>query len=198
MNFTISKGFSDAERPQVAALYWEAFAAKLRFVMGPDRTGLRFIAGALNPDFALVARNKDGAILGLAGFKTTDGSLVGGSFMDLARVYGFISTLWRAPLLSLVERDLKDGILLMDGICVAKEARGMGLGTALLDAIKEEAIAQGLQAVRLDVIDSNARARALYSRQGFEAVGQDHTGPFRYVFGFQSSTKMLWRINPQL
>lgn len=197
MNFTISKGFSDAERPRIAALYWEAFAAKLRVVMGPDTTGLKFIENALDPDFALVARNTAGAILGLAGFKTADGALVGGSFMDLVRVYGFFSTLWRAPLLSLVERDLKDGVLLMDGICVAREARGMGLGTALLNAIKEEAMAQGLKAVRLDVIDSNPRAQALYSRQGFKAVGQDHIGPLRYIFGFQSSTKMLCQLTPQ-
>ncbi len=194
MDFTISKGFSDREREQVAALYWEAFAAKLHYVLGPQPKALRFIADQLNPEFALVARGPSGGILGVAGFKTSQGALIGGEMADLARVYGWLSACWRGPLLALVERDLVDGILLMDGICVSAEARGMGLGTALLSAIKDEALVQGLTSVRLDVIDTNPRARALYERQGFEDIGTENLGPLRFLFGFCSSTKMICHV----
>ncbi|MFK7836664.1 MAG: GNAT family N-acetyltransferase [Sulfitobacter sp.] len=192
MDITITKGFAQNERARVAALYWEAFGAKLSSVMGPQDRALSFIAGQLNPRFALIARDIDGVILGVAGFKTAEGALVGGGLRDLARTYGWLSTLWRAPLLAMVERDLADGVLLMDGICVTAEARGHGLGTKLLDAIKHEAARLNLSSVRLDVINTNPRARALYERQGFRALGQEQLGPLRHVFGFSSASKMIF------
>ena len=194
MEFTISRGFSDAERPRIAALYWEAFSAKLSCVMGPQDKALYFLERQVDPDYALVARDAGGAVQGLAGFKTAQGALVGGAMSDLVATYGWLSALWRAPLLSLVERDLSDGVLLMDGICVGVDARGCGLGTALLQAIKDEARARGKTAVRLDVIDTNPRARALYEREGFDAIGTETLGPLRPVFGFRSSTRMLFRL----
>ena len=120
------------------------------------------------------------------------GGLVGGGVRELARVYGGLSALWRAPLLSLLERQIEPGPLLMDGIFVSEAARGHGVGTALLEAIKTHATHNGLFAVRLDVIDTNPRAKALYLRHGFEPAGEEHLGPFRHIFGFKSSTKMIW------
>lgn len=195
MKYTISKGFTQNERAKVAALYWEAFSAKLHYVMGPESKALTFLSGQLNTDFALIARETGGNILGVAGFKTAKGALVGGKISDIARVYGWFSACWRGPLLGLVERDLQDGTLLMDGICVAPQARGLGLGTALLGAIKDETRAQGCTSLRLDVIDTNPRARALYERQGFVATSTEHLGPLRHIFGFASSTKMIWHTN---
>ena len=194
MDFSISRGFTDAERACVAALYWEAFSAKLSRVMGPDANALTFLTAQLNSDFALVARDTEGEILGVAGFKTSQGALVGGNLSDLAKTYGWLSAIWRAPLLALVERDLADDVLLMDGICVSSQARGLGMGSALLVAIKREAREQQLSSVRLDVIDTNPRAKALYMRKGFEAIGTEHLGPLRWIFGFHMSTKMLCRV----
>jgi ribosomal protein S18 acetylase RimI-like enzyme len=191
LDFKITPGFTDEERGRVAALYWEAFSAKLSRVMGPDAKALDFITAQLDPNFALVARGTHGQILGIAGFKTSQGALIGGELGDLARTYGWLSTLWRAPILALVERELTDDILLMDGICVAAQARGLGLGSALLDAILATARKRGLSAVRLDVISTNPRAKALYERVGFEAIGQEHLGPLRLIFGFGSATKVI-------
>ena len=46
-------------------------------------------------------------------------------------------------------------------------ARGQGVGTALLKAIIAEGRRRGYAEVRLDVIDTNPRATALYERIGF-------------------------------
>ncbi|WP_366525452.1 GNAT family N-acetyltransferase [uncultured Ruegeria sp.] len=196
MTISISRGFTAAERPQAAALFWQAFAAKLSRVMGPDDKGSAFFETVLNPDFALVARDLDGQMLGLAGFKTKEGGLAGGSMTDLARVYGWFGAIWRGLILSVLERDLQPGVFQMDGIFVAAEARGQGVGTALLAAIKAQARQAGMTEVRLDVIDTNPRARALYEREGFQAMGQEQTGPFKHIFGFNSATKMCWVVVP--
>ena len=160
--------------------------------MGPDTRALAFFTQIISPEFALVARNQAGAVIGVAGFKTAKGALTSGGMRDIAQHYGWLGALWRGPLLALLERDLADEILLMDGICVDASARGFGVGTALLLAIKNHAQSSGLKSVRLDVIDINPRARALYARQGFVAGDTEDIGPLRYLFGFSKSTQMIW------
>lgn len=187
---SISTGFAEAERHRVAGLYWQAFGTKLGKVMGPEARATDFFVTVLNPDFALVARGADGGLLGLAGFKTAQGGLVGGSYGDMARVYGWIGAAWRVALLSVLEREVQPGVFQMDGIFVEASARGMGVGTALLQAVAQEAADRGLAQVQLDVIDINPRAQALYERVGFRAIKTEHTGLFGRVFGFASATRM--------
>jgi len=107
--FTISKGFTEIERPDVARLYWQAFSAKLGRIFGTD-------------------------------------------------------------------------------------PRGFGVGTALLHVVKTEAQSRGLAHVRLDVIDTNPRTRALYLREGFVAGTPQHIGPLQWLLGFSTSTPITWTI----
>ncbi|MCW1930816.1 GNAT family N-acetyltransferase [Pararhodobacter zhoushanensis] len=177
-----------------AALYWQAFGGKLGRLMRPEEKALRFFAQVIVPAFAISAVDADGQLLGLAGFKTDAGGLVAGGLADLARVYGWPGALWRGPLLALLERELEPGVLQMDGICVSAQARGQGVGTALLAAIKERAAQRGDRVVRLDVINTNPRAEALYRREGFAPVSRESLGPFRWLFGFSSALRMEFPV----
>lgn len=188
-------GFPEDQRDTAAALFWQAFGGKLGKLLGPEPRALSFLAPTLDPTHCLSVCASDGTLLGLAGFKTADGAFVGGSWADLCRVYGMFGALWRAPLLSMVERAVESDILLMDGIAVAPTARGMGLGTTLLDGITAEAARRGCAKVRLDVIDTNPRARALYERRGFKAIGTEDVFPFRWLFGFSTATKMTQNVS---
>ncbi|MDG1519821.1 MAG: GNAT family N-acetyltransferase [Yoonia sp.] len=187
----ISKGFALDERSQIAALYWKAFGAKLGRVMAPEGKALAFVERVLDPTHSICARDADWALRGVAGFKTMDGALVGGTFRDLSQTYGIWGAVWRAGLLQLLERDTKNARFLMDGIFVDPTARGRGVGTALLDAIVDKARARGYAEVRLDVIDNNPRARTLYERRGFVAGDTQYLGPFKYLFGFSAATTMV-------
>lgn len=149
-----------------------------------------FLRRVVRSDHALAAIGSGGQLLGVAGYKTQGGAFVGGDLADLAHVYGPFGGLWRGLLLSLIERDCEDGVLLMDGIFVAPEARGRGVGSALLGAVVGEAAARGLSAVRLDVIDTNPRARAFYERLGFAPCGTTRLGLLRHVFRFAAATQM--------
>lgn len=57
-------------------------------------------------------------------------------------------------------------------IHVAPAFQGQGLGRQMITSVFEMALAQGLRKVRLTVFKSNP-AQALYTRLGFEVVGQD-------------------------
>jgi ribosomal protein S18 acetylase RimI-like enzyme len=189
MGMTVQLGLPEHLRAQAAALYWQAFGQKLGRVMGPDARALRFLHRVIRADHAIVAL-EDGQLLGLVGFKTPHAAFAGGGFGDMWAVYG-VGALWRAALLRLLERDVDNARFLMDGLCVSEGARGRGVGTALLAAITDEARVRGYGAVRLDVIDTNPRARALYERQGFVAVRTAGLGVLRHVFGFDSATTMV-------
>ena len=53
-------------------------------------------------------------------------------------------------------------------IAVAEQYRGKGIGSLLLDAFTEKAVAQGAERIFLEVRVSNAPALGLYQSRGFE------------------------------
>jgi ribosomal protein S18 acetylase RimI-like enzyme len=194
MTFTIHHGLKSHHRSAAARLYWQAFGGKLGRVMGPDELAHVFLERVMRSDHVIVALNDADTLLGLAGFKTRDGSFAGGSLDDLRSVYGRFGALWRGTLLQLLSRDVDNARFLMDGICVSREARGLGIGSLLVEAICDEARARGYADVRLDVVDTNFRARALYERLGFKVAKTETLGPLRHVFGFSSATMMVRRV----
>ena len=60
---------------------------------------------------------------------------------------------------------------------VAPEARGQGVGNALIDAVIEYARSSGASRLLLDVADHNQQAIALYARKGFKLNGKTGTLP---------------------
>ena len=177
----------EAQREAAAALFWEAFEGKLGPALGPREKALTWIERAIHPRYAVCALG-GGRLLGVAGYKTRSGGLIGGGFADLARVYG-MGALWRGLALSLFERPVEPGVLLMDGIFVAEGARGLGVGTRLLSAVEQVARREGARAVRLDVVDGN-RARGLYERRGFREVARTRTGWAAPLMGFEGASVM--------
>ena len=133
--------------------------------------------------------------MGFAGFKTSEGALIGDVFGNLRAVFGTLGAICRAALLSLLKRYLKSETLLMDGIFVTQNARGMGFGSALLQAIEAEANQKNCRDVRLDVIDNNPRVHELCEREGFVAGKVQMLGPLKHFFGFSSATEMRFTLH---
>ncbi|MEZ5778426.1 MAG: GNAT family N-acetyltransferase [Paracoccaceae bacterium] len=189
--FTIEPGLPAEHRKSAAAGYWEAFSRKLRYPLGPAPKALAFIEAVLDPSHAISAVSRSNTLLGVAGFKTAEGAFVGGGFSDMVKIYGHLGGTARGLLISVLERECEADTLLMDGIFVQCDARGLGIGTSLLSAIEDHAVSCGLKRIRLDVIDSNPRARALYERRGFMETSRTSTGALRPVFGFRTATTMI-------
>jgi ribosomal protein S18 acetylase RimI-like enzyme len=188
---TLRRGLPVRLRPEAARIYWQAFGGKLGAVMGPESRALAFLERAISADHAIVALDAEGRLLGLAGFKTPAGSFAGGTADDLRANYGRLGGAWRAALLRLLQDGVDNDRFLVDGICVRQGMRGQGLGRQLLEALCHEARARGYNYIRLDVIDTNWRARALYEREGFVAIRSERIGWLRYVFGFAAATTMV-------
>lgn len=177
-------------------LYWQAFGGKLGRVFGPEERAIAYLVRVIRADHCFCALDHSGALVGIAGFKSESGSFAAGGIEDMRAIYGPVGASWRSLALGLLQRDVDNDRFLIDGICVDKHMRGRGVGSALLDALINEARWRGFSAIRLDVIDTNIRARALYERMGFAPWRKDSSGALKYVFGFDRSTAMVRDIAP--
>ena len=195
MGVTIFRGLHTQLRPQAARLYWEAFGGKLGRVLGPDERALRFFQRVIRGDLCFSAVDDGGELIGIAGYKTPAGSFAGGSWDDLTEVYGRWGGRVRGGILWTLGREVDNDRFLIDGICVAKACRGKGVGSRLLAALYQEAAERGYAAVRLDVVQENFLARALYERHGFQAVRTEELGALRFLFGFAASTTMVRQLD---
>jgi ribosomal protein S18 acetylase RimI-like enzyme len=184
-------GLPDDLRPDAARLYWLAFGSKLGGLLGPEARALRYLEFTLRADHAVVALDQKDRLLGIAGFKSPAGSFAGGTLRDMQGAYGVFGAAWRSWLLSRLSRDVDNRRFLIDGICVAPAARSLGIGTALIGALCTEARRRGYPEVRLEVIDSNRRARALYARLGFKVLKTERIGLLAHIFGFRAATTMV-------
>ncbi|MGA0541335.1 GNAT family N-acetyltransferase [Neotabrizicola sp. VNH66] len=188
---TIRQGLAAEHRAEAVRIYWEAFGGKLGLVLGPDTRARGFLARVLRADHCFSAVDGAGRLVGVAGFKSPRGSFAGGSAADLRASYGRFGAAWRSAVLWLLSHEVDNHRFLIDGIAVARSSRGQGVGHALLEALCTEARARGYASIRLEVIDSNWRARALYERMGFVATRTERMGPLRYLFGFSAATTMV-------
>lgn len=187
----IRRGLPRGQEQAAARLYDAAFGRKMQAIIPDPAKRQALLADCFEHDLAFVAL-QDGAVVGLAGFHFEKRAFTsGGGLRALFRHLGVLGGLWSLVGFTFLLRLPKPGELLMDGIAVDARCRGKGAGTRLLRALIRFAADQGLKSVRLDVIDTNPRARALYEREGFLAGRTQSGGRFtRRLFGFESATEM--------
>ncbi|KRA24841.1 hypothetical protein ASD65_10700 [Microbacterium sp. Root61] len=190
----VVRGIPDGSRAEVARLYWEAFGRKLSPSLGDREHGESYIESQLNADGFFCA-TISGRVIGVLGFHDSSRAAVGFSYRRLVQEYSMVSAPWRTALLMILGRRPRAGELLLDGLSVASQSRGLGVGSRLLGEAIIMAESQGMKQVRLSVVDSNPRARALYERLGFRAVKTESIGLPQNVFGFQRATEMVFRIS---
>lgn len=187
----VQRGLPAGLRAQAVELYWQAFGSKLGLILGPGPRARRYLMRVMQAENCLIALDAQGALLGLAGFRTDGTSFAGGALPDLRAVYGRFGSRWRAAVLRWLGEEVEEGQFVLDGLCVAEAQRGRGVGTALVQAICAEAHRGGYTAVRLDVTDRNRRARALYERCGFRLDRQTRLGLLAPVFGYSAALGMV-------
>lgn len=180
-------------RATAAALYAQAFDAKLRAGLGTGERRLRFLAEHLRPGL-MPCVTVDGTVRGVMGLHLDGRAAFDVTARGLARAYG-PGAWWRLLVLTGLHRTARPGELLLDGIAVDPAARGQGLGARLLREADLLAAERGLRRVRLSVVDTNPRARALYERLGFVAVHSERVGALGRLYGgFGAVTDMVKEV----
>ena len=193
----VQQGFPNELRSSAAELYDAAFGVKLSIAIPNPILRMAVLKEGFNPVFSFVAVI-GGEMVGIAGFKTTQGSLTGGiSFRVLKEEIGYWGAIRAVLVLALFERKQITGQLLMDGIGVSPKMRGRGIGTKLLHSLIGYAQKEGYRSVRLDVIDTNPAARRLYERVGFVPVKTEQFAYLKWLLGFGAATQMEYSLNAE-
>ncbi len=187
-------GLPDHLRLSAASLIYDTFITKYRYTLGPREKGIRFIANAFRAEYGLVAFS-DGDFVGVAGVKNSEGELIEIRFNRWARTYhiltlrsffiGFPFWFGKRPL----------GVLTLNSISVKDAARGQGIGTQIIQEFIQYGKEQGYQALNLEVINSNIRAKALYERLGFKTTDYSRIPlPWSHLLGFTGVYEMTYPL----
>ena len=190
---TIQRGLPDRWRPAAAQLYYEAFRLKTNFLFGTRERTLAVLQRDFAAEQALIAAQAD-RLVGIAGIYHGR-PLLEVRFQTYVRVFGGLAAVGRYVLAVVVHRSPRRGELLMDGIAVDETVRGQGIGSKLLHAVFDFARTHDYGTVRLDVVDTNVRARQLYERLGFVATHTQRLPLKRDWLGFTASTTMIKSLN---
>jgi ribosomal protein S18 acetylase RimI-like enzyme len=192
MTTHLQRGIPTDQHEAAAAIYHDAFAQKLRVLLGAPAQATACIRQHLTPTHAFCAL-RDGQLVGLLGFHHDGQQLVNIGAGALFRQFGLWGGLWRSAWGALLSRQPARGELLLDGVAVHPSARGSGIGTQLFDAIKAFGKQHAYDHLRLEVVNTNPRAQQLYERLGFVAE-KTLSVPFMQRFGFTAVTTMHYRL----
>ena len=138
-----------------------------------------------------------GRVLGVAAVADMDGQPLDLSPDQLVRESGPLLGRLRALIGRFLQSKAREGELELSFIAVAPNARGMGVGRALLDAVEARAHSAGLITVRLEVVDSNPRARSLYERHGYRHARRVSLPPIKPIVGFGGYDEMVLAVQPR-
>lgn len=173
--------------PQAVEILLDAFWLKVRHLelFTADRAVARRVyADSVAFELARYAV-ADGRVLGVAGLEHSGRHFMRLRWAALRREFGVPGSLgrwifsWMSTLQPQGRKTMRIAV-----IAAAGDARGRGVGTALLEDIFTFARAQGFTKIRLEVVNTNLRAKALYERLGFRKVFYFPTGIFTRRGGF--------------
>lgn len=156
------------DAPAVDALFRQGFIDTFAHLYDPKDLAAffaRFTQAAwrselADPDFAFRLAEDDGALAGFAKISSV--------------------TLPVAPTVPAAE---------LRQLYVLKRWHGTGIAGALMDWVLAEARSRGAEELYLSVFTDNRRARAFYTRQGFEEVG-----PYVFMVGNHEDQDIIMRL----
>ncbi len=182
-------------RQQALELYVRVLGEKLEPIFGPPQASLSFLIDQVDLNRAIGAIQQE-QVVGILGLQDQQGGFLCPSIGKILDHYGVFAGLYKTYLMMALDPDVGPDQLYLDGIAVASEYRGLGIGSQLISAFESYAQERGFRSVLLDVIDTNSRARSLYLKLGYQETRSKSLHGLEEIFPFQTSTQMEKVIRP--
>ncbi len=187
-------GVPEALRLSVASLIYDSFEKQFQYTIGPRQKGISFIADSLQSEFGLVAFQENDFV-GIGGAQTDKGELIQIRFSRWIRTYHIRAM--RSFFIGFpfwYERR-ESGVLTLTTLSVKEDARGQGIGSQIVKEFIRYGSVNGFHTLKLEVVNSNTRAKALYDRLGFTT--QKYTSiprPWSFFLGFTGIYEMVYPL----
>ena len=194
MTTRIQLGVPKNQRIRVAKIFCEAFQDKIRLIFGNNKKAQLLIGSSIQDDRILVAL-KDNVVVGFAGLQYGNKSYSDPSLNQIIRIYG-LETI-RIFLFLIIEffNKPKSHQLHLDTLVVSHQEQNKGIGTKLIQSTIKLAKAKKFFQIKLEVIETNKKAKSLYEKIGFKTVKTTKIPyPLSYLIGFRSFNEMHYNL----
>ena len=192
MKIDCLKYLPDEFRTSAVQLFLGALRDKLVPILGTDGRAQTVLEMNLDTTQCLTAIH-DGKFAGILAIKSSQGSFLNPTLIDLIRTYGLLGGIVRMSGLAMLDYSTAPDEFYVDGVAVVDKMRGEGIGSQLFDMLERVALERKIRKISLEIIDTNHGARALYKRLGFIETGCRSLWPFNLIFKFpfKSSIQMV-------
>jgi len=177
-------------KASAARLYFKALKEKLEPILGSNGRAHEALAKNIAPDRCITAFCGD-KLVGIMGIQTDKRGFVNPSLRTMVRIYGVIGGILRMGGLAVLHHPVGSDEFYVDGVAVASEMRGRGIGTHLFELLEHAALKKEIKKISLEVIDTNPRAKALYERLGFEVIKTQTVWPLNLLIKFPFGSAAL-------
>jgi ribosomal protein S18 acetylase RimI-like enzyme len=192
--YRIFKGLPHSLVEEAVKIYYDAFSKKINPLVGNKEKAIPFIIQTTDFNACFYAVT-DKRLLGIAGIQDKDNNFTRNiRLRELLKEFNLFRSLLIRYIYGYKTSKVKKGVIRVDSIAVAAQARGMGIGTALLKEVFRYASDNGLENIKLEVVNTNPEARELYERLGFKAEKEVRYGFITRKAGFTSEFIMSRKV----
>lgn len=169
LEVSIAEGIDDGFIEGALRLAYEAFAKKFRIGFRDADDLARLFSDSVNTGHCFTAI-ADGKLLGILMFQTVDREFFHLKLSTVLTRFSPVRALLITLNLVLLSQTARPDEFIVDALAVSPAARGLGIGTRLMDRAEDKARAHGKGTMSLGVIGENAGAIRLYERLGFKTT----------------------------
>ncbi|AIQ42915.1 GNAT family N-acetyltransferase [Paenibacillus sp. FSL R7-0312] len=189
LDVEIVNRLDEVQKREVARLFYQAFALKfnaLWIFTRNEKQVVEVLCRSLRYDNGLYAV-REGRVIGFIGLEKGEGFFAKLGYGALRHSFGLAGGAWRYAAYGLY-RMFHGGVpkdsIHIDPLVVSSEARGLGIGTRLLEAAFAITRQANRSKMLLEVVDTNPQAKKLYERLGFRTFKVQNTRLFTAKAGF--------------
>lgn len=185
----ITSEINEEQKETVAKLYFQTFQLKFHYLWlftKKEDKAVIVLKRSIPYQEGLYAVQDD-EVIGFVGLEKGNGYYAPLSFIGFWEAFGIWGASWRYvayTIYRLFHGKNKQDEVHIDPIVVSGKARGMGIGTRLLEAVFELAKKKKKRKVILEVVDTNPKAKRLYERVGFRVAKTDNLALLTKEAGF--------------
>ena len=194
MSIQIQPGITKNQRLAIAKIFYQSFKEKLTIIFGEPKKASKLIARLIHEDRILVAI-KEGKPVGFVGLHYQGKNFLKFNLTKITKIYGLATIRVLIYFLITILDELQPNQLHLEVLAVAEEQRSKGIGTKLLKSTIDFAKLKKIPQIKLEVINTNPKAKKLYKKIGFKKTKDRKIPyPFHILTGFSTITEMQYKL----